>query len=128
MLSTYRILDQVLNEVDGIFAGKSLYNPKSTYFYNHQQYRWLEEEKQYTIEMAIPGLTKNDLTVSVEEDYLKLDVKTRNHFVSPFQITKVLPENANVDEMTAKVDNGILLVTIPKNAPPPKKTKLIAVK
>lgn len=128
MLSTYRIFDQVLNEVDGLFTGKSYYNPKNTYFSNYQQYRWSEDEKTYTIEMAVPGLKKDELTVKVEEDVLNLEIQTKNSFVNPFQITRTLPGNTNIDEMTAKVENGILILTLPKNIPPPKKTRLISVK
>ena len=129
MLSTYKIFDQVLNEIDGVFSGKSYLNPtKAVYSSNYHQYRWHENEKEYKLEMAIPGLTKNDLSVSVEDDVVKLEIKTKNSFVSPFQTNRVLPENVNVDEMTARVENGILILTLPKNVPPPKKTRLIAVK
>lgn len=128
MLTTYKIFDQVLNEVDGLFTGRSFYNPKNTYFYNYQQYRWSEKEDSYAIEMAVPGLTKNDLIVKVEDDILNLEIKTNNTFVNPFQITRTLPENTNIDEMTAKVENGILVLNLPKKIPPPKKTRLISVK
>ena len=89
-----------------------------------------EDEKAYTLEMAAPGLKKEYCRVSVNEDG-NLSVAIENkmehkeedkkqHYLrrefsySNFEQSYTLPDDVKKDEISAKVENGILTVTMPK--------------
>ena len=90
----------------------------------------IENEKDYKVELAAPGMTKNDFKVSVDEsnnlvicmekkDEKKEEKKDGKYFrrefsYSKFQQTILLPENVEKDKISAKVEHGILSIEIPK--------------
>jgi len=88
-----------------------------------------ENEDEYKLDVAAPGMTKNDfklnydngrLTISSErkEEKEEKDGETitrREFSYQSFQRSFSVPENViNADKITAKYDNGILHVTLPK--------------
>lgn len=88
-----------------------------------------ESEKEYTVEVAAPGMTKEDFNVRIdEENYLIVSVEKkqekelkegekyiRRDFVcSNFQQALIIPDNADKEAVSAKVENGVLYVTLPK--------------
>lgn len=91
----------------------------------------VETDKEYIVEIAAPGVTKDDFCVTVDKhDQLIVTVENRNNneerdkkgkflrrefSYSQFQQTLILPENVNKDEIRATQDNGVLTITIPKN-------------
>lgn len=93
-----------------------------------------EDEKQYSLELAAPGMGKEDFKVHVnkegnlvievekkKEDEEKEDKKDgkyirREFSYSRFHQTLILPENAERDKIEACVENGVLHVRIPKVA------------
>ncbi len=91
----------------------------------------VETEKEYIVEIAAPGVTKDDFCVTVDKhDQLIITVENRNNneerdkkgkflrrefSYSQFQQTLILPENVNKDDIRATQDNGVLTITIPKN-------------
>ncbi|MBR2379187.1 MAG: Hsp20/alpha crystallin family protein [Bacteroidaceae bacterium] len=91
----------------------------------------VETEKEYIVEIAAPGVTKDDFCVTVDKhDQLIVTVENRNNneerdkkgkflrrefSYSQFQQTLILPENVNKDDIRATQDNGVLTITIPKN-------------
>ena len=77
----------------------------------------IENDKDYKVEMAAPGMTKDDFKVNVEEKKEeKKDKKylRREFSYSKFQQTILLPENVEKDKISAKVEHGILSIEIPK--------------
>jgi len=78
----------------------------------------VENEKDYQIEIAIPGLIKDDLTIKIEDDVLTIsherDEEETFRFTNSFKKSYSLPDDAGVKGITAKVENGVLLITIPK--------------
>lgn len=91
----------------------------------------VETEKEYIVEIAAPGVTKDDFCVTVDKhDQLIVTVENRNNnedrdkkgkflrrefSYSQFQQTLILPENVNKEAIRATQDNGVLTITIPKN-------------
>lgn len=86
-----------------------------------------ETEKEYQMEMAAPGMKKENFKVKLENDVLtvvgekevkeeentkKLRRKEFNY--SSFQRSFFLPENINSEKIEATYTDGILLVSIPK--------------
>lgn len=98
-----------------------------------------EDEENFEVEVAAPGLNKNDFKVEVEHDILTIsaekevkdDEKSQNYsrrefHYSSFRRTFSLPENAvDVDKVKASYDNGVLHILLPKREevkPKPAKT------
>lgn len=106
----------------------------------------IESEKEYRVEVAAPGMTKDDfniridendnLVVSMEKKEEKNEDKREGRYLrrefsySKFQQTMVLPDNAEKDRIEAKVEHGVLNIVIPKQTPEEaqKSEKVIEVK
>ena len=90
----------------------------------------IENEKDYKVELAAPGMTNNDFKVSVDEsnnlvicmekkDEKKEEKKDgkylrREFSYSRFQQSILLPDNVEKDKISAKVEHGVLFIDIPK--------------
>lgn len=87
----------------------------------------LEDETKFTIEVAAPGLKKEDFNVEMEEGRLiissekeDLNEEKENNFTrkefsySKFQRAFSLPKNIDEKNITGKYEDGILNVEIPK--------------
>ena len=93
----------------------------------------IETDDKFKVEMAAPGLTKDDFTIKITNDNLltvtvKQEQKNeekdkkgrylRKEFsYSQFQQNLILPENVDKDKIEAKVNNGVLDICIPKKSP-----------
>ncbi len=100
-----------------------------------------EDEKGYTIELALPGFSKEEISINFEEEVLtvtaghqpKEDVQgpkyTWNEFgyKSRYERSFQLPETVDADNISAAFENGILLVTIPKKEVQAKEVKQIMI-
>ena len=89
-----------------------------------------EDAKAYTMELAVPGIKKEFCRVNINADgnlevaiENKLEHKEENkkeHFLrrefsySNYQQIYVLPDDIEKDRIAAKVDNGVLTITLPK--------------
>ncbi len=86
-----------------------------------------EEDDKYHIELAVPGMDKNDLDISVdngvltisaekeEEDKEEQDKYTRREFsYRTFQRSFTLPENTDEDQISAEYKDGVLNIDIKK--------------
>ena len=88
----------------------------------------LETEKAYEIQFAVPGLSKDDFKVELNDNYLTVsgerkisNEKKEQNFHSietqygSFSRSFNLPENADASKINAKYNNGILELSIPKD-------------
>lgn len=88
-----------------------------------------EEKDNYKIEMAAPGLKKEDFNIDIERNVLTISSEKENekredgegekfsrreYNYSSFSRSLSLPENADGSKIVAKYENGLLLLTIPK--------------
>lgn len=90
----------------------------------------IEDEHNYDIELAAPGMTKEDfrvtldnegdLVINMEKKVEEKEEKKHCHYLrrefsySKFQQTMLLPDDADKEKINAKVENGVLKVNIPK--------------
>ena len=90
----------------------------------------IETEKEYEVELAAPGLNKEDFKVHVDADnnlHIEMEKKTENKegkkhgrylrrefSYEKFQQTLLLPDDVDAEKIEAKVENGVLNVTLPK--------------
>ncbi len=95
--------------------------------YNVPSVNVKETDGMYELEVAAPGLEKEDFNVSVDNGYLTISAKrekseetkddnyTRREFnYTAFSRSFSLPENVNADNVAATYKNGILHITLPK--------------
>lgn len=89
-----------------------------------------EDGKAYTMEVAVPGIKKefcrininNDgnLEVAIENKLEHKEEDKKEHFIrrefsySNYQQSYVLPENVVKEKISAKVENGVLSIVMPK--------------
>jgi HSP20 family protein len=86
-----------------------------------------ESADHYHIELAAPGLKKDDFRVSVERDMLTISTETKNenlsegrtynrkeYSYSAFTRSFTLPESADVEKISASYNDGILKLELPK--------------
>ncbi|MGM0530911.1 MAG: Hsp20/alpha crystallin family protein [Bacteroidota bacterium] len=87
----------------------------------------VENENNYTIEVAAPGLNKKDFNVSVDDGVLTIssekeqsdeeergDYKRREFCYTSFKRSFNLPTNVDAENIKAKHKNGVLYVIMPK--------------
>ncbi len=97
----------------------------------------VENEKGYEINVAVPGLNKEDFKIDLNENYLTIsgerkfskEKKENNlHVVETqygnFSRSFSLPENVDAGKINATYVNGILEITIPKDEKKTLKTTI----
>lgn len=67
---------------------------------------------KYLLEVFVPGVSKEDLIISVESNVLK--VKTQEYSKYEYSYKFYLPKGTNYEEIKAKCDKGLLIIEIPK--------------
>ena len=89
-----------------------------------------EDNKQYVMEVAVPGLKKEQVNMSIDKDgYLTLSIENKNeqkdenkkeHYLrrefsyTSYRQSYALPDNVNADKIEANVADGVLKVVLPK--------------
>ena len=88
----------------------------------------IENETDYKIEVAAPGMTKEDFNVHLADDnQLVITMEKKNESkndnskylrrefsYSKFQQALVLPEDVEKDHISASVNDGVLTIDLPK--------------
>jgi HSP20 family protein len=100
-----------------------------------------ETEQAFVLEVAAPGLQKTDFQIKVEKDVLSIatevknesETKTENYkrkefSYQAFKRSFTLPENVNVESISAEYKDGILHVTLAKNEKEKEALKVVEVK
>ena len=90
----------------------------------------METKNDYKLELCIPGLTKDDVKLSIDAEgnlVVEMTKETEHEEKNPevrylrhefsvehFRQTVMLPEDIHKEQISAKVENGILDIVIPK--------------
>ena len=106
------IIDQFFNDLsyDPRF---SLMNTKNvSNYYN-------EDEKEYYLTMDVPGMSKDDIEVTFDSNRLKISGQRKSDKYDSYEYGKIertfiVPSNVETDKISAKIDNGVLKVLLPK--------------
>ncbi len=109
--------DRFLNE--GFTPSKSAFVPRTDI---------AETEKGFEIQLAVPGMSKEDFKVDLKEGRLTVsgerkfnnEQKDRNYYAvqteyGSFRKSFQLPDNINEKKIDASYENGILSLMIPKD-------------
>jgi HSP20 family protein len=86
-----------------------------------------ENEKNYFLELAVPGMDKKNLKIDINEDVLTISSESKNESeeekdgykrkefsYSSFCRSFYIPDNVNKDKIEANYKDGILSVELPK--------------
>jgi HSP20 family protein len=87
----------------------------------------IEREKDYKIDMAVPGLDKKDFNIEIENDQIvvwgerkeekveeKDKITKREFHYGSFKRSFTLPETADAEKINANYNNGVLSISIAK--------------
>jgi HSP20 family protein len=99
----------------------------SDFVMNQVSVNVIENDSAFIIEAAIPGLKKEDISLAVEQNQLKISadiedekkVEEGSYSRREFNFSKIsrsfeLPESVNTDEITASYVDGVVYITLPK--------------
>jgi len=85
-----------------------------------------EDEKAFTINMDLPGMTKKDISINIREQVLsisgKRESKSDNLYrqernFGSFSRSFNLPDEVNVEKIDAKFKEGVLTINLPLVTP-----------
>ena len=109
------VMDQVFNE--GTLAGGTGFRPDMDLY---------ETKTTYEVEVMLPGLQKSDIDVEVTgqslrvsgrreyEDEKDVTYHLREGFNGYFERILEIPQDGQLQEVSARFDQGILFITVPK--------------
>ncbi len=108
-------LDRAL---DSFFGTTTSTTGASTYRTRHN-YAQYSNEKSYTIEAPMIGVTKEDLKVNIIDNTLVVSAapSAKSHFSTGFNQSWSLNEDADINNINARLENGLLTLTIPRFKP-----------
>lgn len=89
-----------------------------------------ETEHEYTVELAAPGMKKDDFNINIDNDgnlHIKMEQKNekkeedkntrylrREFSYSKYEQTLILPDDVKKEDISAKVEHGVLTVELPR--------------
>jgi HSP20 family protein len=116
-------LDGLLNDSGNMFFNEAVGNLFTPDFGNPFSASIREEEDRYRIELAVPGMTRKDITIQLDGNVMQVSVQKREkrglgdsmglttkHFSRYF----TLPAAADPNSLTAKCRDGLLVIRIGK--------------
>jgi len=77
-----------------------------------------EDDQAWTVTLDLPGVSREDLSISVEGKMVRLE--TRAEAARQYKAAYELPQDIDVDATTAKLENGVLTLTLAKSVPASK--------
>lgn len=117
-----RVFDRMEKELEGTF-------PQNVFKTTQLPIDFIETNDTYSIQLDIPGVGEHDLKVSLDEDMLTITaqrndekqwgssggtIHRQERRFGKMSRTILLPQNADRDSLTAKYENGVLLVAMNK--------------
>ncbi|MCB5260846.1 MAG: Hsp20/alpha crystallin family protein [Candidatus Cloacimonetes bacterium] len=97
-----------------------------------------EHDKEFSIQANLPGFKKDNVKISVHDNQLLIEAMCEDNkeeqkgtvyrcerYSGSYRRNLMLPENANISAINAKMEDGVLTLTIPKKEPTPKQEIVI---
>ncbi len=115
---------------------KLIYTPATSLmdiFFNEtssfeKNYNIIERKNEWAVELIAPGYNKQDFSISIDGKYLKVSVTkekveekkedkylTKSYVSGSFSKTFIMNNDADLENIKANYENGILCITIPKS-------------
>lgn len=74
-----------------------------------------QDDKAWTVTLDLPGIAREELSISIEGTVVRID--TQAEAKRKFKAAYELPQEIDVDATSAKLENGVLTLTLAKKAP-----------
>ena len=106
--SLSEVIDDFFNDpFDDCLKFPYINRENDSYFY--------EKDNSIVLECKVPGLSKDDMKVTLSEDYIIIEGENKNRFYSNEVYKKYnVPKNIDKTQIDASVKNGIIKITFPK--------------
>ena len=124
------LFDHFLDRPGRFFrSGESVWSPRIDI---------VESEKAYELRAELPGINKNEISISVKDDVLTISGEKKveekkegedyyccERGFGKFERSFRMAETVDANNISAEYKNGVLVVTVPKvEIPEPKTTKI----
>lgn len=107
----------LVREFDNLFnsMASTTWADSPSYGAYHQHTR----EDEILIEVPLVGMVRENVSVDVTNNVLAVDAKTdgKTRYARNFQQKWILTQDSDLDNITAKLENGLLSVRIPRIKP-----------
>lgn len=112
-------LDKFLNNVFDIYATPGF---SSDFIYTKDEYYVTSDEKQWTIEIPLPGISKENLKIDIEDNMLTVQAlpTVKSKAVKAVKKSWYVDESIDATAIVAKLENGLLTISLPKIKPTKK--------
>jgi len=126
------IIDQFFTDlsIDPRFSSVNV-NTTSHYNENDKEYyltmdvpvnttsHYNENDKEYYLTMDVPGMSKDDIDIAFDNNRLKVSGQRKSDKYNSYEYGKMersfnIPNNVQSDKISAKIDNGVLNILLPK--------------
>jgi HSP20 family protein len=74
-----------------------------------------QDEKAWTVTLDLPGVAKEELSINIEGTIVRIE--TGKEAKRPFKAAYELPQDIDADASAAKLENGVLTLTLAKKVP-----------
>lgn len=74
-----------------------------------------EDDKAWTVTLDVPGIAREDLSINVEGQVVRIE--TRAEAQRQYKAAYELPQEIDVDATSAKLENGVLTLSLAKKQP-----------
>lgn len=98
----------------------------------------IEHEKQYELLANLPGFKRENVKISIHDNQLMIEATLSENkeekkgtvyrcerYSGSYRRSLLLPENAEESKISARMEDGVLRLIIPKREPTPKKEIVI---
>ena len=113
---------------------------QNDYNFNRPAANIIDNENDFTIELAVPGMQKKDFKINIEKEILSISVENqeskekveKNYSRREFRYDGFcrsfsIPETINQDEIKADYKSGVLSIRLPKSEEVQQKSKEIKI-
>ncbi|MGE3262258.1 MAG: Hsp20/alpha crystallin family protein [Bacteriovoracia bacterium] len=81
-----------------------------------------ENAEGYYLQVDVPGIAREDISISLEQDHLILEGKRKGQLSQKIRKAFLLPNDVDAEKIEAEVANGVLELLLPKKAQAKPKT------
>jgi len=74
-----------------------------------------QDDKAWTVTLDVPGVAREDLAISIEGAVVRIE--TKDQAPRRYKAAYELPQEIDVDATAAKLENGVLTLTLAKKQP-----------
>jgi HSP20 family molecular chaperone IbpA len=86
------------------------------------QTHYTQNESSFTLSLDLPGIAKDQLTISIEGPVVRL--QTKEGAARQYRAAYELPQDIDATLSEAKLENGVLTLTLAKKVPVSNATEL----